>query len=145
MQEKENKRKQTTRLIITVGVALILVVLVQFFFYKSTNALNSEITELVGKYNKNCPLIIQSGIRLDSVSLPEAKVAQYNLTLLHVEKQTADVRLIKSEIEKSLVSTAKANPGLQAFRDNGYALIYSYSDQKKVFLFKIVIGPDQYK
>ncbi|MEO6175572.1 MAG: hypothetical protein ABIP27_10520 [Flavobacterium circumlabens] len=145
MQEKENKRKQNIRLLIAIAIALILVVLSQFYFYQGTNALDSEITELVAKYNKNCPLIIQEGIRLDSVSLPDNKAAQYNLTLLHVEKKTADISLIQKEIEKSLVSTAKANPGLQAFRDNDFALFYSYSDQNKVFLFKITIAPDQYK
>ncbi|RUT68275.1 hypothetical protein D0817_22370 [Flavobacterium cupreum] len=145
MQEKENKRKQNIRLLVAIGIALILVVLGQFYFYKSTDALNNEITELVLKYNKNCPLIIQEGIRLDSVSLPEKKAAQYNLTLLNIEKKTADVNVIKKEIEKSLVSTAKANPGLQAFRDNDFALFYSYSDKNKVFLFKITIAPGQYK
>ena len=145
MQEKENKRKQNIRLLIAIAIALILVVLSQFYFYQGTNALDSEITELVAKYNKNCPLIIQEGIRLDSVSLPDNKAAQYNLTLLHVEKKTADITLIQKEIEKSLVSTVKANPGLQAFRDNDFALFYSYSDQNKVFLFKITIAPDQYK
>ncbi|MRX40551.1 hypothetical protein GJU43_14775 [Flavobacterium sp. LC2016-23] len=145
MQEKENKRKQNIRLLVAIGIAVILVVLGQFYFYKSTNALNSEITELVTKYNKNCPLLIQEGIRLDSVSLPEKKAAQYNLTLLHVEKKTADIGVIQKEIEKSLISTAKTNPGLQAFRDNDFALFYSYSDKNKVFLFKITIAPDQYK
>ncbi|QSB27705.1 hypothetical protein [Flavobacterium sp. CLA17] len=145
MQEKENKRKQNIRLLIAIAIALVLVVLAQVYFYRSTDALNNEITELVTKYNKNCPLIIQEGIRLDSVSLPDNKAAQYNLTLLHVEKKTADVSLIQKEIEKSLVSTAKANPGLQAFRDNDFVLFYSYSDQNKVFLFKITIAPDQYK
>mgnify|MGYP006151131043 CR=1 FL=1 len=91
--------------------------------------------ELVGKYNKNCPLTIQEGIRLDSVSLPDERFVQYNLTLLNVAKETAEINVIKEEIEKSLISTAKANPGLQVFRDNDYDLIYHYSDKKKVFLF----------
>ena len=145
MPGKDVKKKQTNRLIITIGVALVLVVLAQLYFYKDKKALNSEITELVDKYNKNCPLVIQEGIRLDSVSLLKDQTAQYNLTLLNVEKETADVKVIHDEIEKSLISTAKANPGLQAFRDNDYELIYSYSDRKRAFLFKVIIAPDQYK
>ncbi|MNX82083.1 hypothetical protein D3C86_1137950 [compost metagenome] len=67
------------------------------------------------------------------------------MTLLNVEKETAEIDIIKNEIEKSLISTAKANPGLQVFRDNDYALIYSYKDKKNVFLFDVKILPDQYK
>ncbi|MEN2402140.1 hypothetical protein GKZ90_0020290 [Flavobacterium sp. MC2016-06] len=145
MQEKDSKKKQNRRLIITIVTAVVLVGIIQFYFYKGVDEVNVEVKELVGKYNKNCPLAIQEGIRLDSVSLLKNKEVQYNLTLVHVEKETADVNVINKEIEKSLISTAKANPGLQVFRDNDYALIYSYSDRKKVFLFKVVIAPDQYK
>ncbi|PWB25894.1 hypothetical protein [Flavobacterium sp. HTF] len=145
MQEKESKRKQNIWLLVTIGAALILVGFIQFYFYRNLDEVNSEITELVGKYNKNCPLTIQEGIRLDSVSLPEKQVAQYNLTLVNVEKSTAEVDVIKQEIEKSLISTAKANPGLQVFRDNDFILIYNYYDKKKVSLFNVKILPDQYK
>ena len=67
------------------------------------------------------------------------------MTLLNVEKEKAEINIIQEEIEKSLISTAKANPGLQVFRDNDYTLIYNYYDKKKVALFKIRILPDQYK
>nr|WP_199002042.1 hypothetical protein [Flavobacterium sp. ASV13] len=145
MQDKENKRKQNLLLFIVIGVALALAVFFQFYLSENVDEVNTEATELVAKYNKNCPLIIQEGIRLDSVSLPKQRVVQYNLTLLNVEKEKAEVSVIQEEIEKSLISTAKANPGLKVFRDNDYTLIYSYSDKKKAFLFPIKILPDQYK
>ncbi|WP_264553217.1 hypothetical protein [Flavobacterium sp. N2038] len=145
MEEKQSRKKQNILLLAVIGIAVVLAVFFQFYLSKNKEAVNTEIVELVGKYNKNCPLIIQEGIRLDSVSLHEEQVVQYNLTLLNVENTTADVNLIQDEIEKSLLSTAKANPGLQVFRDNDYTLIYSYSDKKKVFLFTVKILPDQYK
>lgn len=148
MQERENRSKQNILLFVGIGIAIALAVYFQFFLSEKKVEVNAEIVELVGKYNKNCPLQIQEGIRLDSVSLPnlpEESGVQYNLTLLNVEKETAEIDVIQKEIEKSLISTAKANPGLQVFRDNDYALIYNYYDKKKVALFKIKILPDQYK
>ncbi|WP_431243243.1 hypothetical protein ACQ9BO_00595 [Flavobacterium sp. P21] len=145
MQDKQTKRKQNILLLLVIGVAVALAVYFQFFLSENKEEVNTEVVELVAKYNKNCPLNIQEGIRLDSVSLHDKQVVQYNLTLMNVEKETAEVDVIKAEIEKSLLSTAKANPGLQVFRDNDYTLIYSYSDKKKVFLFNIKILPDQYK
>lgn len=145
MQDKQTKRKQNILLLLVIGVAIALAVYFQFFLSENKEEVNTEVIELVGKYNKNCPLNIQEGIRLDSVSLHDEQVVQYNLTLLNVEKETAEVDVIKAEIEKSLLSTAKANPGLQVFRDNDYTLIYSYSDKKKAFLFTVKILPDQYK
>ncbi|MBB4801229.1 c-di-AMP phosphodiesterase-like protein [Flavobacterium nitrogenifigens] len=138
-------RKSNILLLIIVVAAIAAAVYFQFFLTEKEQEVNTEITELVAKYNKSCPLNIQEGMRLDSVSLHEEKTVQYNLTLLNVAKETAEVNVIKEEIEKSLVSTAKANPGLQVFRDNDYTLIYHYSDKKKVFLFDVKILPDQYK
>ncbi|MCY1456022.1 hypothetical protein D9M71_732120 [compost metagenome] len=79
------------------------------------------------------------------MTLPEERTVQYNLTLLNVEKEKAEINVIHDEIQKSLISTAKSNEGLQVFRDNDYTLIYSYSDKKKAFLFTVKILPDQYK
>ncbi|AWK03243.1 hypothetical protein HYN56_03010 [Flavobacterium crocinum] len=138
-------RKSNILLLVVIGVALAVAVYFQFFLSEEAEETNTEITELVAKYNKNCPLTIQQGIRLDSVSLIEERTVQYNLTLINVVQETAETNVIKEEIEKSLLSTAKSNPGLQVFRDNDYTLNYSYSDRKKVFLFAIKILPDQYK
>lgn len=145
MEEKQSKRKQNILLLVGIGIALVLVAYFQFYLSKSVKEVNTEVTELIEKYNKNCPLTIQEGIRLDSVSLPEERTVQYNLTLMNVEKEKAEINIIQEEIEKSLISTAKANPGLQVFRDNDFSLIYNYYDKKKAALFKIRILPDQYK
>lgn len=146
MQQKQSKKKQNILLLFIIVIAVVLVALFQLYLYKSADTVNTEIVELVGKYNKNCPLIIQEGIRLDSVSLHEKdRVVQYNLTLMNVEKETAEINVIHKEIEKSLISTAKANTGLKVFRDNDFALVYSYNDKNKMFLFKVTIMPDLYK
>ncbi len=138
-------RKQNILFLAIIVVAMGVAGYFYFFITENTKEANKEVTELVVKYNKNCPLIIQEGIRLDSVSLHEERTVQYNLTLLNVAKETAEVNVIKTEIEKSLISTAKANPGLQVFRENEYALVYSYCDKNKVFLFNVKIFPDLYK
>lgn len=141
--EKSNRKKRLTVLVIS-GVVALSLCLFFYFNSKDPNA-NVEITELVGKYNKNCPLLIQEGIRLDSVSLPKEKFVQYNLTLVKVDKATAEVEVIKENIQESLIGTASSNPGLKTFRDNGFTLIYRYSDKKKGYLFEITITPKQYK
>lgn len=145
MQEKQSKKKQNVLLLIVIGIALALAVFFQFFLSEKSNEVKTEVTQVVEKYNKSCPLKIQEGIRLENVSLPEERVVQYNLTLTNVEKATAETNVIQEEIRKSLLSTAKANPGLQVFRDNDYTLIYSYSDKKQEFLFTVKILPDKYK
>jgi len=138
-------RKQNILLLVIVAIAVAVAVFFQFYLSKNATEVKTEVSELVEKYNKSCPLNIQEGIRLDSVNLPEERAVQYNLTLLNVIKETAEINVIQEEIKKSLLSTAKANLGLQVFRDNDYTLIYHYSDKKKVFLFDVKILPDQYK
>ncbi|OXA87381.1 hypothetical protein [Flavobacterium hercynium] len=144
MQEPKTKKKLTATIIIAVVIAAVSVSLIQYFFFKDA-AKDTEVIELVAKYNKSCPLEIQPGIRLDSVSLPEGHTIQYNQTLVNVEKATAEIDTIKQNIQQSLISTVKANPGLQIFRDKEFVLIYHYNDRKKDSLFQIAITPEQYK
>lgn len=141
---QKSKKKLSAILLIVIAIVALTVTLVEFNFSEKSSA-NYQITELVAKYNKNCPLTIQEGIRLDSVSLPKEKVVRYNLTLVNVEKKTAEIETIKENIEQSLISTAKANPGLKIFRDHKFTLVYSYSDKNKIYLFEIMIAPNQYK
>ncbi|CAD0003420.1 hypothetical protein [Flavobacterium salmonis] len=138
-------RKQNILFLAILVIAMGIAGYFYFFIAENTEEINIEATQLVEKYNKNCPLTIQEGIRLDSVSLHEERIVKYNLTLLNVVKETAEVDIIKKEIEKSLISTAKENTGFQVFRDNDYTLAYSYSDKNKAFLFDVKIFPDQYK
>ncbi|WP_125717854.1 hypothetical protein [Flavobacterium ustbae] len=138
-------RKSTALLLVLIGIAVAFVVYFQFYLAKNADEVSTEVIELVAKYNKSCPLNIQEGMRLDSVSLPEERFVQYNLTLLNVAKETAEVNVIQEELKKSLISTAKGNPGLQVFRDNDYTLIYHYTDKKQSFLFDVKILPDEYK
>lgn len=138
-------RKSTGLLLLLIGIAVAFVAYFQFYLGEKEDEVNTEVKELVVKYNKSCPLNIQEGIRLDSVTLPQERTVQYNLTLIKVVKETAEISVIQEEIRKSLLSTAKANLGLQVFRENDYTLIYSYSDKKKVFLFDVKILPDEYK
>ncbi|QLC67227.1 hypothetical protein LPB248_13240 [Flavobacterium sp. LPB0248] len=145
MQEKQKTKKQNILLLVIIGIALAVAAYFQFFLSEKADEVSTEITELVEKYNKSCPLNIQEGIRLDSVTLPQERTVQYNLTLMKVAKETAEINVIQEEIRKSLLSTAKANPGLKVFRENDYTLVYSYSDKKKVFLFDVKILPDEYK
>ncbi|MGO4771599.1 hypothetical protein ACEN2I_08040 [Flavobacterium sp. W22_SRS_FK3] len=145
MQEQGNNKKITVAIVLAILLVALLWTLSQYNFFTEKPVEEPEITELVMKYNQNCPLTIQEGIRLDSVSLPQEKVVQYNLTLVKVEKTTADIPIIKENIQASLISTTKANPGLQVFRDHNYTLVYKYNDKKKADLFDVTITPDQYK
>ncbi|OXG07766.1 hypothetical protein BC749_101111 [Flavobacterium araucananum] len=137
------KKKNLTVLVISAVVALSLA-LILYYSFKEPVA-DKEMVGLVAKYNDNCPLTIQEGIRLDNVTLPKDKVVQYNLTLLNVEKQKAEIKTIKQNIEESLLSTVKANSGLKAFRDHNFTLIYNYDDKNEEYLFEITITPEQYQ
>ena len=145
MQEQGKNKRVTFVIGIVIVIGVLLWTLFQYNFFAEKPVADTQIAELVSKYNQNCPLTIQEGIRLDSVSLPKEKVVQYNLTLVKVEKATAEIQIIKENIEASLISTAKANTGLKEFRDHNYTLVYKYSDKKKADLFEVTITPDKYK
>jgi flagellar basal body-associated protein FliL len=137
--------KKSILIVLIISAVIAISVALTFYFSSEKDSENIKIKELVEKYNKNCPLKIQEGIRLDSVTLPREKVVQYNLTLVNVETETAELELIEKEIGKSIANTIKANPGLEVFRENDYTLIYQYSDKNKKFMFDVKAQPEQYK
>jgi hypothetical protein len=94
--------------------------------------------------NKSCPLMVDQDTRLDNaIALPDNKF-QYNYTLVNFEKESLNVDELKGNLVPSIINNVKTNPGMKIFRDNNATIVYSYKDKKSIFLFEIIITPDQY-
>lgn len=59
LTEIENKmRKQNILLLVIVAIAVAVAVFFQFYLSKNATEVKTEVSELVEKYNKSCPLNI---------------------------------------------------------------------------------------
>jgi len=143
MLKKETNKRLFIRKGIKIVFVVVLVILAQQFFFKN-KTIGNEIKPLVENYNKACPMMISEDICMESVnSLPDNTV-QYDFTLVHVKKETIDVKALKKSVEKEILSTSKTNPSLEAFRNNNSTVVYIYRDKDQKNLFKVVLTPEMY-
>ena len=69
---------------------------------------------------------------------------QYDFTLVNVQKESIDIDALQKSVETEILASSKTNPSLEAFRDNGSTVIYSYKDTNEKELFVITLTPEMY-
>src|SRR5665647_1971265 len=113
MEQTENK-KMNSKTIVGIVVGIIVVVLIQQFFFK-TPSFEKKMMEAASEINKTCPTMIDKETRLENTaSLPD-KTFQYTYTLVHVIKDSVDVQPLQKYLENYILKNVKTNPGLKDF------------------------------
>ncbi|MGQ7944446.1 hypothetical protein [Flavobacterium sp. WC2509] len=144
MEEKQRKKKLLIRKIIKIVIIVVIIGAAQYYFIKE-QPVSNELTALVTQYNSACPIMISDDIRMESVSQLPDNTVQYDFTLVRVQKESIDVAALKKSVAKEILSTAKTNPSLEAFRDNDSTVMYVYRDTNQKMLFKIELTPELYQ
>ena len=143
MEEKQIKKKLLIRKVLKIVTVVVLVSVAQYYYTKN-KSVGKELTALVTKYNNACPMMISNDIRMESVNTLPHNTIQYDFTLVSVQKESIDIKALKKSVETEILTSSKTNPSLEAFRDNGSTVIYSYKDIKEKELFKITLTPEMY-
>lgn len=139
----ERKKKLLIRKIVQIIIVVILISIAQHYFIKDKSA--EIITSLVTKYNTACPIMISNDIRMESVNSLPNNIVQYDFTLVHIQKESIDIKALKTEVEKEIMAISKTNPSLELFRDNNSTVIYNYKDRNQKKLFNITLTPEMYQ
>lgn len=141
---KESKSKKVVQALVTVAAFLIAYFGVQKLFFNTSN-IDGELMSVASEINESLPIMLDKETRLDAtVTLPE-NVFQYNYTLVNMEKSTTDIEYLKSSIEPNVINNAKTNPDMAMLREYKVTFSYYYKDRNGVFLFKVLIGPEDYE
>ena len=109
------------------------------------NTFDRQLMRTASELNSNCPIMVDSETRLDNAVALPGMTFQYNYTLINFSKEQMDVDHVKAAMYPSLLNNVKSNDGLKSFRDNTVTLKYSYSDKNGVFLFLLVVRPEDYR
>jgi hypothetical protein len=131
------------RKIIQIIVAVVLISMAQYYFVKDKSK-GKELAALVSKYNTACPIMISNDILMEGVAILSNNTVLYDFTLVHVQKERIDVAALKKSVENEIVSSSKANPSLDSFRDNESTVIYNYKVSSEKELFEIILTPEMY-
>jgi hypothetical protein len=144
MEQKRRNKKLIIRTVIKIVFVLVLMFLAQYYFI-GKKTIGDEITPLVTRYNKACPMMISDDIYMESVNSLPNNTVQYDFTLVRVDKENIDVKALKKSVESEILSASKTNPSLEAFRNNNSTVVYIYRDKNQKMLFQITLTPEMYQ
>ena len=89
--------------------------------------------------------MIDAETRLDNAIALPGNVFQYNYTLIHIEKATADPEEMRNLIGPTIINYVKTNPQMKPQRDLKTTINYYYKDKAGLFLLMISVTPDKYE
>jgi len=144
VEGQKPRKKIDFKQIAGIAVGVIVLVLVQQFFFKSPD-LDKMLMKTASEMNELCPVMIDSETRLDNAIALPAKTFQYNYTLVSTEKDSVDIVVMKDILEPRIRTFVCTSPDMKTFRDNKVTVNYYYSDKNGNYLLTISVSPEQYK
>jgi len=95
--------------------------------------------------NKKCPMVVDKDTRLDNTNVLSNNTIQYNYTMVNLEKENVDVKVLEENFTPILLENVKTNPSLKTFRDKNVTLSYYYKDKNGNFLLNYKATPELYQ
>lgn len=144
IRTKSNKGK----IILGIVVFAIAFGLAYFAFqplFVKTPLYDKAMMKIASELNKSCPMMIDAETRLDNAVALPGNVFQYNYTLVHIEKATADPEEMRNLMGPRIVNYVKTNPQMKPQRDRKTTINYCYKDKAGIFFLMIAVTPDKYE
>jgi len=116
----------------------------QYIFDKPP-LVDKTMMKIASEINKSCPMMIDAETRLDNAVALPGNVFQYNYTLVHIEKATADPEEMRNLMLPTITNQVKTNPDMKFMRDRQTTVNYYYKDKAGIFFLKISVTPDKYE
>lgn len=142
MKQGEKKQK-TIKTLVGLVIGLGVMLIVQQVIFKPS--IDKVMLDVAVQMNESCPMMVDDETRLDNVVAMPGNIFQYNYTLIHVEKASADIDELTSFLQTSITNDVKTNPDLQIYRDNQTTMTYNYRDKNGKSLTVISVVPEDYK
>ena len=145
MNEAKLPQKKSAMIVGTI-VALITFGLsfwgIQKLLFSEPSAMEAIAASAI-EMNKSCPIMADADTRLDN-AVSSGNIFQYNYTLVNAEELQIKPDEIIQKIEPIIIRNIKTNPELKIYKDNNITMVYNYVDKNGVFVFKLLVTPEQY-
>src|SRR5258706_10520212 len=93
--------------------------------------------------SKDCPIQVDSVLKLENVVAFRPATVRYNYTL-KFDTTKYDIKEFEQSLRVTTMNTVMTSPDSKIFRNIFATLEYNYNDTLGNFLFRIVITPDNY-
>lgn len=138
-----NKKARITQIIIAIVAFTVAYFGAQKLFFKEDH-LTKEMETFAAGINEKCPVKVDKYAVLDSVTVLDKNIFQYNYTLVDVVKAEVNLDTANKYIKPGLIDQAKTKPYLKPFRDQKVIFNHHYFDKNGEFITDIRITPEIY-
>lgn len=107
--------------------------------------IDKQLMSMAQEINKQCPIVVDSLIKLTHIMALPGRVLQYNYSLYKNNKEEVDTLLLKKEMKEFIINTYSTNPILKAFKDEGVSITSNFYDQSSKFICKIYVDVSEVK
>jgi hypothetical protein len=109
-------------------------------------AVMDQLQKAAEEINRQCPVQVDTGTRLDSAQAMSATELQYFYTLTATDRATAnfDVAQLEVRTKPMLIESVRTNQAMADLREHSVTLIYTYRDRVGTPVMRIPVGPAEY-
>jgi hypothetical protein len=136
--------QKQTWIILAVIAALALGGFLGYQFYFKSFIEKKLFVMTIKKNNEKGPITLETGDRIDSVSILSDDKFVYHTTLVNVKKEKINIDSFINNTRERLIEGIRYDSSLQILRENKMTLGYLYRDQDGIFLYEIMVTPEMY-
>jgi hypothetical protein len=137
-------KKQIISMIIGAVIAAVSYQVVSRVIF-SPPSIDSQLIKVANEVNKNCPFMVDQYTRFDNTIAGPGKSLAYNYTVVNYEATELNIESIKEYITPILINMVKTSEEMKSLREIKVSLKYNYRDKSGVFLFSVLINPEDYE
>ncbi len=107
--------------------------------------MDDKAFEVVERFNKKCPMMVDSETRIDAIEVKKPNTVLYKYTLVNINVEKVDTVSFNAALRPGIINTLKTNPDIKDLRDAKANFEYYYKDKKGKFIYSFTVTPKDYK
>jgi hypothetical protein len=100
-------------------------------------SIDAQLADTVRRANQKLPMMVDKITRMDSMTMPEPRVLQYNYTLVKVDGTALDG--FHSEVLPTVAARACSSPEVARIHDMGVTTVYVYRTADGTFASRLTV------
>jgi len=138
------KKKKTT---LSAGaiVAIIVFLFIKNYIGDKTENFDKELMQASNEINKQLPYMIDKETMLETTTGGPGNRFTYFIKAINIEKKyfrETGLNKLKNYLRLNIINSVKSSPNMKIFREKNVELVYNCKDKNHIFLFEIIVKPE---
>ena len=106
--------------------------------------IDAALVATASQINQTLPMMVDKETRLDNTMAGPGKTIIYRYTLVNVRAADVHKEQLTSALRPRVLANYKTDSSMKAFRDQGVAMEYQYSDKNGAYITSFSVSPKDF-